>query len=69
LRPHEVWSSDDDDIVLMMRDENLDSVQVTYTVTAYEYHDRTDGEPFTVPIEKVDIFDSLKAGFDATKSD
>lgn len=69
LRPHEVWSSDDDDIVLMMRDENLDSVQVTYTVTAYEYHDRTDGEPFTVPIEEVDIFDSLKAGFDATKSD
>ena len=53
----------------MMRDENLDSVQVTYTVTAYEYHDRTDGEPFTVPIEKVDIFDSLKAGFDATKWD
>lgn len=66
LRPHEVWSSDDDDIVLMLRDESLEAVDVTYTITAYEHHDRPDGEPFAVPIEKVDAFDSINAAFDAT---
>ncbi len=67
LRPHEVWTSDDDDVVLMVRDESLDSVEVTYTVTAYEHHDRAEGEPFTVPVERVEIFDSVEAAIEALK--
>jgi len=65
LRPLEVWTSDDDDVVLMLRDGNLDSVEVTYTVTAQEHHDRVDGEAFTVPVEEVEIFDSVNAGIAA----
>lgn len=65
LRPQEVWTSDDDDVVLVVRGENLDSVKVTYTITAHEHHDRVDGKPFTLPVEGVDIFDSVQAGIDA----
>lgn len=65
LRPHEVWSSRDDDIVLMLRDVELDSVEVTYTITASEHHDRLDGEPFTVPVERIDSFDSVREALDA----
>lgn len=67
LRPQEVWNSDADDIVLMLRDLSLDSVAVTYTITAYEHHDRVDGEPFTVPVQEVDIFDSVRAAHQAIK--
>lgn len=68
LRPHEVWTSDDDDVVLMLSDESLDSVEVRYTVTAYEHHDRPEGEPFTVPVEKVDIFDTVTDAIEASKN-
>ncbi len=67
LRPHEVWTSDDDDVVLVLRDESLDSVHVTYTVTAQEHHDRVDGEPFTVSIEELEIFDSVTAAIEASR--
>ncbi len=67
LRPHEAWSSHDDDIVLMLRDEELDSVKVTCTITASEHHDRLDGHPFTVPVERIDSFDSVRDAFDAVK--
>jgi hypothetical protein len=65
LRPHEAWCSDDDDVVLILRDESLVSVEVTYTVTAYEHHDRAEGDPFIVPVERVDIFDSVRDALDA----
>jgi hypothetical protein len=65
LRPYEDWSSDDDDLVLMLRDDGLDSVEATYTVTAYEHHDRADGEPFAVPVERVHIFDSVNEALGA----
>jgi hypothetical protein len=67
LRPHEVWTSDDDNVVLTLRDDSLGAVEVTYTITAQEHHDRVDGEPLTVPVEKVDILDSVKAAIDASE--
>lgn len=67
LRPYEAWSSRDDDIVLMLRDEELGSVKVTYTITASEHHTRLDGDPFTVLVEQIDSFDSVRDSFDAVK--
>ncbi len=67
LRPYDVWPSDDDDVVLMLQGESLGSVDVTYTVTAYEHHDRLEGDPFTVPVEEVDMFESVRAALDALK--
>lgn len=70
LRPLEEWTSNDDDVVLMLRGKGLDAVEVTYTVTAQEHHDRIEGEPFAVPIEEVEIFDSVQAAINAsTESD
>jgi hypothetical protein len=68
LRPYEVWNSDDDDIVLMLRDKSLASVEVTYTVTAYEHHDRPKAEPFIVPVEKMDIFDTVTEAIEASNN-
>lgn len=67
LPPREDWPSDDDDVVLVLRDKNLDAVKVSYTVTAQEHHDRIDGEPIIVPVEEIDILDSVQAGIDAAK--
>ena len=39
LRPRQVWRSQDDDVVLVLRDVDLDQVAVSYTATAVEYHD------------------------------
>lgn len=40
---------------------------MTYAVTAQEHHDRVDGEPFTVTVEELEIFDSVKAAIDASQ--
>ena len=67
LRPYPERRSDDDDIVLVLRDVNLDEVKVTYKATAHGYGDVFEGEPITVPIEKVNMFESFQAAFEASK--
>ena len=67
LRPNEVWRSDDDDVVLVLRDSTLDSVQVTYTVTAYEHDDVFVGEPKIMSVEKIDMFDAIDAALKASQ--
>lgn len=66
LRPQDVWTSDDDDVVLVVRDTTVDSVQVTYSITASEYHDRSEGETFTVPVEEQDMFEAIEVAMDAS---
>lgn len=53
LRPRKLWTSNDDDVVLLLRDVDLDEVTVTYSATAYEHDDLYEGEPITMRVDKV----------------
>jgi hypothetical protein len=67
LRPRKLWLSDDDDVVLALRDTDLNEVKVTYTATAYEYNDLFEGEPIAVPVEAVPMFESFRTAFNASR--
>ncbi|OSC32296.1 hypothetical protein B8W69_00425 [Mycobacterium vulneris] len=69
LRPHPPWRHTRDDVVLVLRDTALSEVTVTYTVTAHGYGTVFEGDPFTVPIEQVDIFESAQLALDASGDD
>ena len=69
LRPHPPWRHTGDDLVLVVRDTTLSEVTVTYTVTAHGYGTVFEGEPFTVPVEQVDIVDSLELAHEASNKD
>lgn len=69
LRPHPPWRHDGNDLVLVVRDTTLSEVTVTYTVTAHGYGTVFEGEPFTVPVEQVDIVDSLELAHEASNKD
>lgn len=53
LRPRKLWTSNDDEVVLRLRDVDLDQVTVTFSATAYEHDDLYEGEPITVPVDKL----------------
>lgn len=59
LRPRKIWTSSDDDIVLIPHSGDIDEVTVTYTVTADGYNELFEGIPITVPIERVSAFNTL----------
>jgi hypothetical protein len=59
LRPRKTWTSGDDDIVLMAHADDIDEVTVTYTVTADGYNELFEGDPSTIPVERVSAFDTL----------
>lgn len=67
LRPRQVWRSEDDDVVLMLRDVDLDQVTVSYTATTVEYHELFEGEPIKVPVETMRMFDVFKSAYEASK--
>lgn len=67
LRPRQVWRSAHDDVVLVLRDNDLDQVVVSYTATAAEHHDLFEGEPITLPVETAQMLDVLRATFNAAK--
>jgi hypothetical protein len=70
LRPHPEWRSESvgEDIVLVVDpDMAVDEITVTYTATAHGYGKAFVGDPFTVPVEKVDMLDVLREAFEATK--
>jgi hypothetical protein len=70
LRPHPEWRSDrfDDDVVLVVDPGvDIDEVEVTYTATAQGYGDVFEGEPITVPIERVDMLEVLRNVMEATR--
>ena len=69
LRPHPPWRDTGNDVVLVVRDMALSEVTVTYTVTAHGYGTMFEGEPLTVPVEQVDIVDSLELAHEASKKD
>jgi hypothetical protein len=69
LRPHPPWRHTDDDLVLVLRDMTLSEVTVTYTVTAHGYGTVFEGEPFSVPVEQVDIVDALELANEASDKD
>lgn len=66
LRPHPTWRHNNDDVVLVCRKADLTKVTVTYTVTAHGYGTAFEGEPFVVPVERIDIFDSLTTAMDGS---
>lgn len=62
LRPHPVWVSKDDDVVLVLRDHsNSTGVTVDWTVTAQGYGKAYAGTPLTVPVETVPMTESIRA--------
>ena len=70
LRPHPEWRSDDygEDIVLVVDPgTDLDEVTVTYTATANDYGDVFEGEPISVPVEKVAMLDVLREVMEAAE--
>jgi hypothetical protein len=65
LRAHPPKELNGNDIVLIVRDNAVNAVPVTWTATAEGYDGYLEGEPFEVPIEEVDARDSTQAAFDA----
>lgn len=64
LRPYPEWRSDDydEDVVLMVRpDADDDEIRVTYTATAREYGDVYRGEATSLPVERLEMKDVLRA--------
>jgi hypothetical protein len=67
LRPHPPWRHNEHDVVLVLRNPDLDEVKVTYTVTAHGHGTVFEGEPFTVAVEQVDVFDAVRAAMEASR--
>lgn len=61
LRPRKLWVGEEDDVVLVLRDVDLDAVTVTYTATAYEHDDVYEGVPLSIPVEKMVALDCFLA--------
>jgi hypothetical protein len=66
LRPHPPWRHNGDDVVLVLRNADLDEVTVTYTVTAHGYGTVFEGEPLAVRVEQVDIFEAERTAMEAS---
>jgi len=66
LRPHPPWRHNGDDVVLVLRNADLDEVTVTYTVTAHGYGTVFEGEPLAVRVEQVDIFEAVRTAMEAS---
>ena len=69
LRPHPAWRHRGDDVVLIARDGLDDALTVTYTVTAGGYGTAFEGEPMSIPVEHVDMIDSVQQAYRASRSD
>jgi hypothetical protein len=69
LRPHPPWRHAEDDVVLLLRDTSLNEVTVTYTVTAHGYGTVFEGDPFTIPVEHVDIFETVRSAIELSSPD
>lgn len=69
LRSHPPWRHTGDDVVLVMRAPARKTVTVTYTVTAAGHGTVFEGEPIELPVERVDMFDSLLAALDAVSGE
>ncbi|UPG70825.1 hypothetical protein [Gordonia hongkongensis] len=52
-----------------MDDPDRESVTVTYTVTAEGYGTVFEGDATELPVERIDMFDSLKAAIAAAHPD
>lgn len=62
LRPTPPWESEEDcgdDVVLVLRDSEKESVRVTFTVTADTYGEAFEGT-LTVPVERLSALDAYK---------
>jgi hypothetical protein len=63
LRPTPPWESEEecgDDVVLVLRDSELDSATVTYTVTADTYGEAFE-DTLTVPVERVSAIEAVRS--------
>ena len=70
LRPHPIWRSESagEDIVLVVDPGmDVDEITVTYTATAHGYGKPFVGDPFTVPVTKVDMLDVLRQALEDSR--
>lgn len=64
LRPRKTWTSNDDDIVVMLPTngsddtDDVDEIVVTYTVTADPYNELFEGGPLSVPVERISALET-----------
>lgn len=65
LRPHPPARQEYDDVVVIVDDPDRESITVTYTVTAHGYGTVFEGETFELPVERIDMVDSVKAALAA----
>lgn len=68
LRPHPPARQEYDDVVVIVDDPDRESITVTYTVTAHGYGTVFEGETFDLPVERIDMVDSVKAALAAVTS-
>lgn len=68
LRPHPPARQEYDDVVVIVDDPDRASITVTYTVTAHGYGTVFEGEAFELPVERIDMFDSVQAALAAVAS-
>lgn len=61
LRPHPVWESDDDDVVLLVEGKDLPAeLSAKWTVTAQGYGTVYEGTQIAVPVESKSVLDAMK---------
>lgn len=69
LRPRKLWVSEGHDVVLVLRNVNLDKITVTYTATAYQHDDLYEGVPVTVPVERMPAWDCFRGAYAVAKEE
>lgn len=69
LRPHPPWRHTGHDVVLVLREPGRESVTVTYTVTAADHGTVFEGEPIELPVERIDMVDSVRAALAAARDE
>lgn len=69
LRPHPPARQEYDDVVVIVDDPDRASITVTYTVTAEGYGTVFEGEATELPVERIDMFDSIQAAIAAVNPD
>lgn len=67
LRPRQVWTSNDDDMVLVVQDQ-ASAVEVSYYLTAAEYHEAIDGESVSVAVKRVPMLDAFKEAYETVRN-
>lgn len=65
LRPDEIWTSDDEPLILHAVDHTASSLSAEWTVTAQTYGESYSGDPIEIPVEAESVRDHVRAAAQA----